>query len=157
MIVPIQFRVLNTIKSWMNNYYTGVTEDPILLEIKRWAKDALTAGAPSQNCQAIIVGVESQMKQISANSKVSIVTIRQNIPIPILPKKLPRDGRGLKLLDIDPEEVARQITIRQMNLYLNIKVVDCLDKGWTRDKASSVNNIKKMIQYDNKVLLPRRG
>jgi hypothetical protein len=36
-------------------------------------------------------------------------------------------------------------------LYMRIKVVDCLDKAWSRDKASQENNIKKMIHHANKV------
>ena len=79
------------------------------------------------------------------------MTKQSNVPAPMLPKKLPRDGKGLKILDVHPMEITRQITIQQMGLYGRIKVVDCLDKAWSGDKASADNNIKKMIHHANKV------
>jgi len=152
IIVPIRFRVLNTIKSWMNNFYTGTPDDPILFQIKRWAEGPLRAAFPSANSQTLVTSVEAQMKPTNANSKILTMTKQANVPPPMLPKKLPRDGKGLKLLDVHPVEITRQITIQQMNLYMKIKVVDCLDKAWSGDKASSDNNIKKMIHHANKVI-----
>lgn len=80
-----------------------------------------------------------------------VTVTRQNAPPPVLPKKLPKDGKGLKLLDVHPVEIARQITIQQMGLYMRIKVIDCLDKAWSGDNASPDNNIKRMIYHANKV------
>lgn len=148
---PIRFRVLNTIKSWMNNFYTGSPDDPILLAIKRWAEGPLRAAFPSANSQTLVTSVDAQMRPSSTVPKVLTMTKQSNVPPPILPKKLPREGKGLKLLDVHPLEITRQITIQQMNLYMKIKVVDCLDKAWSGDTASPDNNIKKMIHHANKV------
>ena len=136
----------------MNNFYTGTPDDPILFQIKRWAEGPLRAAFPSANSQTLVTSVEAQMKPTNANSKILTMTKQANVPPPMLPKKLPRDGKGLKLLDVHPVEITRQITIQQMNLYMKIKVVDCLDKAWSGDKASSDNNIKKMIHHANKVI-----
>ena len=136
----------------MNNFYTGTPDDPILLNIKRWAEGPLRAAFPSANSQTLVMSVEAQLKPANANSKVLTMTKQSNVPPPMLPKKLPRDGKGLKLLDVHPVEITRQITIQQMTLYMKIKVVDCLDKAWSGDKASSDNNIKKMIHHANKVV-----
>jgi RasGEF domain len=148
--LPIRFRVLNTFKSWMNNFYTGSPMDPILPAIKEWALTDLRQALPSANSQTLINCVEAQQTQAQATQKVVTVT-RQNAPPPVLPKKLPKDGKGLKLLDVHPVEVARQVTIQQMVLYMNIKVVDCMDKAWSGDNASPDNNIKRMIYHANKV------
>ena len=152
ILVPIRFRVLNTIKSWMNNFYTGSPDDPILLSIKRWAEGPLRAAFPVANSQTLVTSVEAQLRPAQPNTKVLTMTAPANVPAPILPKKLPREGRGLKLLDVHPTEIARQITIQQMTLYGRIKVVDCLDKAWSGDNASKDNNIKKMIHHANKVI-----
>ena len=148
---PIRFRVLNTIKSWMNNFYTGTPDDPILRAIKAWAEGPLRAAFPSANSQTLVTSVDAQMKPSSTVPKVLTMTKQSNVPPPILPKKLPREGKGLKLLDVHPLEITRQITIQQMNLYIKIRVVDCLDKAWSGDTASPDNNIKKMIHHANKL------
>jgi son of sevenless len=152
LTVPIRFRVLNTIKSWMNNFYTGSPDDPILLTIKRWAEGPLRSAFPVANSQTLVTSVDAQLKPANAVPKVLTMTKQSNVPPPMLPKKLARDGKGLKLLDVHPMEVTRQITIQQMNLYMKIKVVDCLDKAWSGDKASAENNIKQMISHANKVI-----
>ena len=151
--VPIRFRVLNTIKSWMNNFYTGSPDDPILLTIRRWAEGPLRSAFPSANSQTLVTSVDALLKPTRAQSKVLTMTKQSNVPQPILPKKLPRDGKGLKLLDVHPLEITRQITVQQMALYMKIKVLDCLDKAWSGDKADPNNAIKLAIGHANKVFL----
>jgi hypothetical protein len=138
----------------MNNFYTGSPDDPILISIKRWAEGPLRSAFPVANSQTLVTSVDAQLKPAHPNSKVLTMTAPANVPAPILPKKLPREGKGLKLLDVHPTEVARQITIQQMSLYGRLKVVDCLDKAWSGDNASKENNIKKMIHHANKVRSP---
>jgi len=136
----------------MNNYYTGTPDDPILLAIKRWAEGPLRVDFAVANSQTLVTSVDAQLKPSNAlSTKVLTMTKQSNVPPPILPKKLPRDGKGLKILDVHPMELTRQITIQQMQLYGKIKVVDCLDKAWSGDRASAENNIKKMIHHANKL------
>jgi son of sevenless len=135
----------------MNNFYTGSPDDPILIAIKRWAEGPLRSAFPVANSQTLVTSVDAQLKPAHPNSKILTMTAPSNVPAPILPKKLPREGKGLKLLDVHPIEMSRQITLQQMTLYGRIKVVDCLDKAWSGDRASADNNIKKMIHHANKV------
>ena len=140
----------------MNNFYTGAPDDPILTYIKAWAEGPLRAALPGVTSQTLVTCIEQHLKPMSA-PKVLTMTQRVDVPAPILPKKLPREGRGLKLLDVHPLEVARQITLQQMGLYMRIKVVDCLDKAWSGERASPENNIKKMIHHANKVFSSEMG
>jgi son of sevenless-like protein len=66
---------------------------------------------------------------------------------------LPRvSTRGFQLLDIDPKELARQMTILESNLYNKIRPVDCLNKAWSQtDRPESGENIKAMILTSNRV------
>jgi son of sevenless-like protein len=139
----------------MNNYYIGAPNDPILTAIKAWAEGPLRASFALAYAQSLATSVDSQLTPANSNAKIITMTKQSNVPAPILPKKLPREGKGLKLLDVHPMEITRQITIQQMNLYIRIKVVDCLNKAWSGDKASQDNNIKQMIYHANKVHLLR--
>ena len=67
-------------------------------------------------------------------------------PAPILPKNI----KKLKFLDIDPLEIARQLTILESKLYNKIQPVECLGKAWGQNDSEAVN-IKAMITNSNKV------
>jgi hypothetical protein len=70
-------------------------------------------------------------------------------PPPIVPKI--NSSRGVQLLDIDPEELARQLAIFEANLYNRIKPVDCLDTAWSRSNREDGANIKAMILTSNRM------
>ncbi|SRR6266498_2664256 len=75
-------------------------------------------------------------------------------PPPILPKNI----KKLKFLDIDPLEIARQLTIIESKLYNKIQPVECLNKAWGKVEGDGdgdgdvvAANIKAMISNSNKV------
>jgi len=71
-------------------------------------------------------------------------------PAPILPKNI----KKLRFLDIDPLEIARQLTLIESKLYNKIKPVECLGKAWSQSEGDDVAvNIKAMIVNSNKVKL----
>lgn len=58
----------------------------------------------------------------------------------------------MQLLDVHPEEMARQLTLIEYNIYKEIKPSECLKQRWTRtDKASVAPNIMALIDRFNKV------
>lgn len=79
-----------------------------------------------------------------------VVTNSDKPPPPILPKNI----KKLKFLDIDPLEIARQLTIIESKLYNKIQPVECLDKAWSTEEGSEIAvNIKGMIVNSNQVNL----
>ncbi len=71
-------------------------------------------------------------------------------PAPIIPK-IPQ-GKALQLLDINPLELARQMTIMESQLYAKIQPLDCLDKAWSEQDAPEKGlNIRAMILNSNRV------
>jgi len=66
-------------------------------------------------------------------------------PAPIFPKS----NKKLKLLDIDPLELARQLTILESSLYHKIKPLECLTRS--REQKENADNISNSIQTSNRV------
>jgi son of sevenless-like protein len=60
-------------------------------------------------------------------------------------------SRGVQLLDIEPEELARQLALFEANLYNRILPVDCLDTAWSRSNPENGANIKAMINTSNRM------
>lgn len=58
----------------------------------------------------------------------------------------------MKLLDVHPEEIARQLTLIEHSLYRAIKPSECLKQRWTTAaKASVAPNVIALIERFNKV------
>ncbi|KZS90545.1 ras GEF [Sistotremastrum niveocremeum HHB9708] len=67
-------------------------------------------------------------------------------PVSILPK-----SKKPKLLDIDPLELARQLTLMESKLYNRIRVAECLRRAKDQKASEGTDNISAIIMTSNKV------
>jgi hypothetical protein len=82
----------------------------------------------------------------------------QDLPEPILPKNIAVSNLDEFLQDqsaifeMDPQEMARQITILDADIYRSIRPKECLNQGWEKsDKIERSPNISRIIQQTNNV------
>lgn len=68
-------------------------------------------------------------------------------PPPIMPKT---KALKLKLADIEPLELARQLTIFESQLFQKIRPGECLQRA-REQKTESMDNITNVIQTSNRV------
>ena len=68
------------------------------------------------------------------------------------PPLIPKFSKQLKLLDIEPLELARQLTILESQLYRRIKPMECLLRS-REQRSENVDNITRVIQTSNRVKL----
>ncbi|CAB4419423.1 unnamed protein product [Rhizophagus irregularis] len=120
---PVRLRVFNIMKSWLETYYIDDKEDLLLIE-------------------------KRQHQRKDAKFRELIATNASAPPASILPKNM----KKLKFLDIDPLEIARQLTLMESKLYNNIKAVECLGKAWSQSEGDNIAvNVKAMIFNSNKI------
>ena len=56
----------------------------------------------------------------------------------------------MKLSDVDPLEMARQLTLMESHLYQKIRPIECLQRS--RDQKGDINdNISQVIRFANKI------
>lgn len=56
----------------------------------------------------------------------------------------------MKLSDVDPMEMARQLTMMECYLYQKIRPIECLQRS--RDQKGDINdNISQVIKFANKI------
>jgi son of sevenless len=84
--------------------------------------------------------------QRGGDAKVFINTSQERPPPPILPK----NPKKPKLLDIDPLELARQLTILESGLYQKIRPMECLVRS-RKQSGDHNDNIATIIQLCNRV------
>jgi son of sevenless-like protein len=71
-------------------------------------------------------------------------------PVPAPTPIIPRFGKKLKLLDIDPLELARQLTIMESRMYQRIKPIEALQRA-REQRMDVVDDIGVVIQTSNRV------
>jgi son of sevenless len=92
---------------------------------------------------------DSPRQQKGGDPKVLITTSQERPPPPILP----RNSKKLKLLDIDPLELARQLTLMESSLYQKIRPMECLVRS-RKQSGEHNDNIATIIQLCNRVRSP---
>ncbi|KAI8967027.1 ras guanine nucleotide exchange factor domain-containing protein [Mycotypha africana] len=125
----IRLRVFNVLKSWLEQYYyeeDSVLLDRLLFFTNTSIKDSLRFSAVQ------LERLIHKRKEACTDLKKLVVTQQQDMPEPILP----RDLQKFRLLDVDPLEMARQLTLMDFKLFSSIKPVECLDKAWSRDASA---------------------
>ena len=64
---------------------------------------------------------------------------------------MPKTNKKLKLLDIDPLELARQLTLMEAALYKKIRPMECLQRSREAKPGKTADNITTIIQLSNRV------
>ncbi|KAF2398820.1 guanine-nucleotide dissociation stimulator CDC25 [Trichodelitschia bisporula] len=150
---PIQFRVVNILKSWFDNYWMEGNDEEaraLMMRVLLFAKD-FVATTNTPGAAPLITTIESRLKGQDTAIKRLVLTMNQTTPSPILPRNM----RKLKFLDIDVTEFARQLTIIESRLYGKIKPTECLNKTWQKKllpgEADPAANIKSLIFHSNQL------
>ncbi|KAG1246701.1 hypothetical protein G6F68_014526 [Rhizopus microsporus] len=146
----VRLRVFNVIKSWLETY-CNEEGDRTFLPILSQFTDQVIANSMTFGADQLTKLIKKRMlSEDSGQIRKMKLNIRtEDMPEPILPKNLKR----IQLLELDPQELARQMTIMDYRLYNRIKPVECLDKNWGKPdcEVHIAANIKALIEHSNQV------
>lgn len=81
----------------------------------------------------------------------AMIKMRQHTPNFPPPPIVPKTSKALRLLDIEPLELARQLTIMESKLFAKIRPMECLNRGRDGKPGDSDDNISAIIDTSNKV------
>lgn len=163
---PVQFRVLNVLRHWVDYHFYDFERDRSLL-------DKLTNFLDKVKGKSMKKWVESITKIIQrrCNEEQREITLvlNRSPPSPVwhirLEQKdweqmLPMSCGGIlsqpdlvrPLLMLHPIEIARQLTLLEFELYRAVKPSELVGVAWTKsDKENRSPNLLKMIHHTNNV------
>ncbi|KAJ3015789.1 UNVERIFIED_CONTAM: hypothetical protein HDU68_012566 [Siphonaria sp. JEL0065] len=160
---PNILRFVNAIKTWLEGYWSDFQDDPSLVT----DVSSLLETIKDEKLNSI---VKSVLTRKLTNEDQSHQLVKSTPPKAILPKQLLKryspegqtaqtnmkrrdDDIRLNILDIDPLELARQLTLIEAELFVNIKPREFLDMAWMKDnKEIKSPNITKMVHWSNHVV-----
>ncbi|BFZ55317.1 cell division cycle-related protein [Savitreella phatthalungensis] len=124
-------RTVEVLRTWLEQYFV---EPPNTPETRQLLNDIRGLG------EAVLAEPVSDRIQGRPLRTLAAEPTSVGAPQPILPRSL----RKVKLLEVDPLEIARQLTILESSLYAKIQPMECLEKVWT-------GNIKDLIRQTNEI------
>lgn len=131
-------------KSWIETYCEDYPEDrQVLQKMKEFAATTMSD----------ITFASNQIVKLAEKREVSVGPLRvmtqtsRDCPPPILPRNM----KKLRLLELDPLELARQLTMLEIKFFNKVQPVEFLKKAWS-DKNSDISvNVKCVVNTSNMI------
>lgn len=159
---PIRLRVYNAFKGWLESHWRDQTDRDALKLIIPFAENRLNAILPSAGSRLLElttrVSNEGPLvpRLVSSMGKTN-TAIGQYVPADLpLPSSIISKGQQSALqsfkaggvsptiLDFDPLELARQMTVKQMNIFCSILPEELLASQWMKKGGADAPNVKAM-------------
>ena len=163
---PVRLRTYNVFKGWLESHWREDTDCEAMDLIKSFADSKLTAILPSAGHRlseladkvsstdgALVPRLVSSMGK--TNTSISqYVPPDAPLPNPIMSRSQTNalanwklGGSSPVILDFDPLEIARQLTIKQMTMFCSIMPDELLGSKWTKHGGAGSPNVKAMSTF----------
>lgn len=139
--------MFNVMKNWLENYY--IDEDEFILDQLEFFTTTVIRDASSFSADQLM-GLINKRRELDADDQLKkLVPNNMAGPPPIIPKNV--TSTSISLLDTDPLELARQLSLLDFKLYSSIRPIECLNKAWSRDDTDLAVHVKQSIDYCNRL------
>ncbi|KAK8134118.1 hypothetical protein PG984_006130 [Apiospora sp. TS-2023a] len=163
MASPVRLRVYNVMKGWLESHWRDSTDREALSAIRHFAEFQLGSLLPSAGKRLIeladrvsatdgslVPRLVSSMGKTSTSSAL-YVPADAPLPHPIITKSQHNllnnwktGGTSPCVLDFEPLEVARQLTLKQMTIFCSILPEELLGSQWMKNGGADSPNVKAM-------------
>ncbi|KAI1330733.1 RasGEF domain-containing protein [Xylariaceae sp. FL0255] len=165
---PVRLRVYNNFKSWLESHWRESTDSEVLPLIAHFAEFKLAPILPSAGKRLTeliqrvsdpeIIPVSRLVSSMGKTntSTASFVLSDTTVPASNLSKaqqsllnNWKMGGSSPSILDFDPLEIARQLTLKQMSVFCSIMPEELLGSQWMKKGGAESPNVKAMSSFSN--------
>eukprot|EP00007_Cunea_sp_BSH-02190019_P006845 CAMPEP_0174231344 /NCGR_PEP_ID=MMETSP0417-20130205/1891_1 /TAXON_ID=242541 /ORGANISM="Mayorella sp, Strain BSH-02190019" /LENGTH=1210 /DNA_ID=CAMNT_0015309213 /DNA_START=169 /DNA_END=3801 /DNA_ORIENTATION=+ len=146
----IRLRVLNVVKVWISKHTYDFRDDIELTKRVIAFLDDVVAKDMRGSADGLKKSLE---RRLEAEDSREIHLDEKKMELAPTPKVPPMKRGALTLLDMNPLEVARQITLIEFRLYNKCRPWEFLGLAWTRNAGQDAPNVHKMIHWSTRMSL----
>eukprot|EP01111_Echinosteliopsis_oligospora_P014929 TRINITY_DN5748_c1_g1_i1.p1 TRINITY_DN5748_c1_g1~~TRINITY_DN5748_c1_g1_i1.p1 ORF type:complete len:673 (+),score=164.12 TRINITY_DN5748_c1_g1_i1:79-2019(+) len=148
--INIQLRVFNVLKVWVTYHWSDFNEE--LIQSLKHFIDTLSLRTDNNHIlfvKTITSTISNKLKTDEDESKKRKKDFDEIPPEPKVPKAI--FSPTLKWDDIDDEEIARQLTILDFEMYSSIKASELLNQSWNKPKLKhrSPNVLRTIARFND--------
>lgn len=160
---PVRLRVYNVFKGWLESHWRDLSDHDALAIIEPFATEKLGRVLPAAGKRLLELAQKVSStdgplvpRLVSSMGKTS-TSIAQYIPAdtPLPPALMSKSqlgalknwkmgGSNPTILEFEPLELARQLTIKGMNIFASILPEELLGSEWTKRSGSNAVNVRAM-------------
>ncbi|EFX06303.1 Ras guanine-nucleotide exchange protein cdc25p [Grosmannia clavigera kw1407] len=163
MAAPVRLRVYNAFKGWLESHWRDELDREALVLIEPFAEVRLSSMLPSAGRRLLdlverVGDTDATLvpRLVSTMAKTSTSIPQHNavdspFPTTLMSKALQNGLANWKMggsipsiMDFDPTEMARQLTMRQMNIFCSIMPDELLGSQWMKKGGLGAPNVKAM-------------
>uniref|UniRef100_A0A4W5QEB8 Son of sevenless homolog 1 (Drosophila) n=1 Tax=Hucho hucho TaxID=62062 RepID=A0A4W5QEB8_9TELE len=152
-VQPVQLRVLNVCRHWVEHHFYDFERDCQLL--KRLEEFiALVRGKAMKKWVESITKIIQRKKQAQANGPSHNITFESSPPPIEWHLSKPGQTDQFDLMTLHPIEIARQLTLLESDFYRAVQPSELVGSVWTKeDKELNSPNLLRMIRHTTNLTL----
>uniref|UniRef100_A0A3B4TRK7 Son of sevenless homolog 2 (Drosophila) n=1 Tax=Seriola dumerili TaxID=41447 RepID=A0A3B4TRK7_SERDU len=149
-VQPVQLRVLNVFRQWVEHHFYDFENDP---ELRSRLEEYITSKSMRKWVESINKIIKRKL-QTQSNGVSHNITFES--PPPPIEWHICRAGQVdmFELMTLHPIEIARQLTLLESELYRAVRPSELVGSVWTKeDKEKNSPNLLRMIRHTTNLTL----